>query len=88
MAIETFRSTRKLVADLGASTDNEALDGRPGYLYDGRLCIETRCADWSGSPADAYQFLLVIGNQEWLSNELSELEVHLYEYAVSEGIAR
>jgi hypothetical protein len=88
MTIEQFQATRKLVPDLGTSTDNEALDGRPGYLYEGALCIETHCADWAGSPADTYQFFLVIGNQEWLSNDLSELEARLYEYAVSEGIAQ
>lgn len=88
MTLEQFQATRTLVADLGGATDNEALDGRPGSLYEGALCIEANCADWAGSPADQYKFLLVIGNQEWLSNDLAELEAHLYEYAVSEGIAQ
>jgi hypothetical protein len=88
MTLEQFQASRQLVADIGAVTDTEQLDGRPGYLYADTLWIETHCPEWSGSPADAYQFLLVIGNQEWLSNDLSELEPILYEYAVDEGFVQ
>lgn len=73
--------------DLGPVVDAGQLDGCPGIVYgDSKLHIETYRPEWTGTPAAAFQFLLVIGNQEWVSNDLTELEQRLYEYGIDEGI--
>lgn len=78
---------RAEAADLGATLEDlEHLLRRPGFVYgDTQLHIERRCEQWQGSEADAFEFMLVIGNQESLSNDLPELERRLYEFARSEG---
>jgi hypothetical protein len=86
MNLEQFQATKKAVPDIGVAIDDESLKGRPGLVYgDTSLFIETRCAEWDGSRAAAYEFYLCIGNQEWLSNDLSELEERLHDFGVAEG---
>jgi hypothetical protein len=74
-----------MVPDLGVPTRDEACEGKPGLTYLDVLCIETRTDAWRGHPAEPYEYLLVVGREEYLSNDLPELEQRLYEFAQSEG---
>lgn len=86
MTFEEFQAMRTRVENLGAAVDHEGLDGLPGFVYgDTQLHIEANCPQWAGSEAAGYAYLLVIGNQQYLSDDLREVETHLYDFAVSEG---
>lgn len=82
---EEFQATRKTVEDLGSALKDEWLFGHPGLLYLDALYIETKNDSWIGFPIEPYQYYLVIGNSDWASDNLEELERKLYEFAVNEG---
>lgn len=55
-----------------------------GLVYPGSLVIE----DWSHSPQvlDGNRYYLVIGNCEWVSNDLAPLEDELFDYYLVECV--
>lgn len=85
MTIEQFRQTKKVMTDLSVATSDESHVGVPGLLYCSVLCIETRTEKWKGSPAADFEYMLLIGRENYCSNDLAELEQTLFEFADSEG---
>jgi hypothetical protein len=85
MGIDEWRATRREVGDLSTVTGFDHDKGDPAYVYEGDLFIYRWHSGWVGHRAESYLFYLQIENQEWLSNELMELEAILYEYGVSAG---
>jgi hypothetical protein len=85
MTFEQFQATRRTVSDLSDAIEDEQLVGAPGLVYLDALFIELRFEDWVGSYANDYAYKLLIGRDDWCSNELEPLERKLYEFAVSEG---
>lgn len=67
LSLEQFRASRVYHANLDAATDGSAT--LPGYVYAGGCFIEK----------DAKGFLLTIGNEGWIKDDLKELEKLLYE---------
>jgi hypothetical protein len=83
MTLEQFRAIKVYCGDLGAALNDShwAPEEAPGigWLYMGRLYIETL------PPGSPHRWMLTIGNDSEMSNDLAGLERKLYEFAVSEG---
>jgi hypothetical protein len=89
MTFEQFQATRTWSEDLKAVSsdpDNWADDVTPkGNLYLGSLYIQHVEPFW---PADARaegEWYLLLGRDEWITNDLTALERRLYDWAKSEG---
>jgi hypothetical protein len=88
MDFDQFRNSRVWSDDLHERFPDDVQPGSKGWLYGGgRLWIE----DTSGWSEDAPGFgegrwYLRIGNLERQSDELTELEEPLFDYAVSEDL--
>lgn len=78
-----FQRTQKPCDDLGAALSDEALANQPGLLYCDCLYIETATPHWTNPQNLRYHLLL--GRDDWLSNNLEDLERKLYRFAVDEG---
>lgn len=80
MTFEQFQATRKPCTDLGTALSDARWEDGPnaeGNLYLAYLYIE-RLSERSWS--------LVLGNQEYVSPDLGELEQRLYDFAMAEGL--
>lgn len=84
-AFKAFQATRRAVEDLGQVIRDDSLDGLPGFVYLDKLFIETNTPAWEGTAAEPYAAMLTLGREQFLSNDLDDLERKLYEFAVSEG---
>jgi len=95
LTIDQFRADARLSPDLSRDTEasvrdqytpEDYPDGTPaGLVYPCGLVIE----DWERMPicgggGETYRYFLLIGNCQWLSNDLAELEPRLYEFYVAE----
>lgn len=80
MTFEQFQATRKWSDDLSEAVGYAADEPQAGYIYEGDLHIFTM-----GDVAPG-QYLLVIGNHERVSDDLTSLERDLYEFGAAEGI--
>lgn len=70
-----FQDTRVGVTDLSVHTQDDDLAGTPGLTYElGGFISEQLNEDVVG------RYHLIIGNLEWLSDSLEELELRLYAY--------
>ena len=91
MTFEQFQATRTWSEDLAAvlSSDNWANDygevTPKGNLYLGCLYIEGGQDWWPQDTKDRGDWYLLLGRDEWISNDLTALERRLYDWAVSEG---
>lgn len=87
MTFEQFQATRTECEDIGAAIDAymPLPDGRPtaGFLYYGKLCIIK--ADPAFVDSGGKYWLQTDPPEEYLSDDLSELERRLYEWAAREG---
>lgn len=87
MTFDQFRATGKDCADLGGALDDGMWDGiEPGRgrLYLDQLYIEERpVAGWPNGRPERWSLLL--GRDDWLSDDLIELEWRLYQFALTEG---
>jgi hypothetical protein len=85
---EEFQNGRQWCDDLHGRFPDDVSEGSKGWLYcDGRLWIEDT-STWS-EDAPGYgegRWYLRIGNLERPSDELTELEEPLYDYAKSEDL--
>lgn len=80
-----FQAKARRVADIGAEISAD-LDGvRPGILYPGGLYIECQNQHWSEPAKNNGAYLLIIGRDDWISDDLELLERKLYEFGVDEG---
>jgi hypothetical protein len=78
MNIEEFRATGRDVPDLNVYGCTPGADERsPGRLYAGNTYIEQ--VNQKGG-----KWLLTISNDSWLTNDLTDLEVRLYDWARTE----
>lgn len=88
MTLEQFRATAVDCNDIDAAIadarwDEEEAPAR-GKIYLGCLYIERRpVAGWANAATEEWH--LILGNCEWLSDDLAELEAKLYEFACDEG---
>jgi hypothetical protein len=90
MTFEQFQATRQWCEDLPAavSSDNWGDDpqGTPkGNLYLGCLYIEHVQDWWPQDAKDRGDWYLLLGRDEWITNDLTALERRLYDWAASEG---
>jgi hypothetical protein len=88
MTFEQFQSTRVHHDDLGAALADAHWEGEPpasGFVYLNALYIEDVMDHWPDYTKEVGKYHLLIGNREWVSNDLENLERELYEFAVSEG---
>jgi hypothetical protein len=85
MTLDAFRATGAPCADLGVPTSDETLSGFPGRVYRGGLWVRERPAGgWPNGRAERWYLLL--GNEDWLSDDLPRLEALLYEYGLAEEL--
>ncbi len=75
MTFEQFQATRRKVADVGEATGIDLGEVQSGYVYDSDLHI-------FDMPDGRY--LLVILNDQTISDNLTELEQKLYEFGSDE----
>jgi hypothetical protein len=91
ISFESFQAAARYTSDLSKDeapeireqfdADNYAVGGVPaGRVYPGFLTIE----DWERAPIEGCRYYLIIGNCNWLSNDVAELEAHLFEYYLAE----
>jgi hypothetical protein len=87
MTFDEFRATGVDCDDLGAALNDGMWDGiEPGRgrLYLGQLYIERKpVAGWPNMVGQ--EWMLVLGRDDWLSDDLVELEQLLYQFAIEEG---
>lgn len=87
MTLEEFQATGRDCPDLGAALADECLQGAVGRLYSGgSLWIE----DTTNWPTDAPgyghgRWYTLIGNCQYQSDTLIEIEWRLYEFALDSG---
>jgi hypothetical protein len=83
MTFQEFQATRTWADDLVAALGPDIIyqPDRPGFHYAGGLHI---FAPGGGAAPNVYE--LVIGNEQTLSEDLTELERRLYEYGLGEGV--
>ena len=89
MTFEEFRDTAVWCDDLGAKLADACWADEPakarGWIYVDALFIEEVLPHWPEKTRKAGKWYLLIGRCEWISDDLEELERHLYEYACDEG---
>jgi hypothetical protein len=89
MTFDQFRETGRDCDDLGAALSDSAWDDYPtparGRLYLGGLWIQQKPeAGWLNDRGE--KWWLLIGREDWLSDDLVELERLLFEYAAQEDL--
>jgi len=91
MTFEQFQATRRPCADLGKALDDarweEDKSPASGLLYLGALYIEEVRPDWPNNARARGQWYLMIGRDEWISDDLEKLERELFDFAMSAGYA-
>ena len=90
MMFEQFRSTRKHVDDLREALGADIYYGAgcPGLVYCDEFYIEERSESWTDVVRARGRYFLVIGNRDWLSDDIESLERELWDYAVGQIIKR
>jgi len=96
MTLERFVSTKRWSDNLSADapdyytyTDDETADRVPhprGWIYCGYLVIEAVLPHWPEASRKRGRWYLILGNEDWITDDLSKLEALLHDYAVSEGV--
>jgi hypothetical protein len=88
MTLEEFRATRKYHTDLGRVLDDERYEGsvsQKGWVYLDSLVIERVQPHWPCYMTTPGKWYLLIENYEWIQDDLEQLEMWLYEWAMSAG---
>lgn len=83
---QKFRATKRVVFDLSTITSIAEDKNKPGFVYCDALVISHRTPEWPAK-VQAFQYHLILANQEWFSNDLRELEHRLFDFAEAEGYA-
>ena len=89
MTLDEFRATGRDCGDLGAALDDgyweDCSEPARGRLYLGQLWIQRKpAAGWPNGRTESWYLLL--GREDWLSDDLPRLEALLYEFALSERL--
>lgn len=88
MSFERFQATRAWRANLADALPYEPIcQPAEGNLYCGALFILKVTPDYPERTRARGGWHLIIGNCEWVSDDLAQLERQLYDFAVSEGLA-
>lgn len=89
MTFEQFQATRRYRADLTKAIEDARwmLEPPPnGFTYLGdQLYIEFCQEHWPEAARKKGLFYLLLGWDEWISNDLTALERRLYDWAITEG---
>lgn len=88
MTFEDFQNTRRFVDNLGAAIADARWNDEPpatGYLYLDALYIELVGKHWPAETREKGSFYLLLGREEWISDDLTGLEHRLYDWACREG---
>jgi len=86
--LEQFQASKTHCTDLGTKLQDARWEGEPnavGNVYLDALYIEQVQDHWSEKAKARGKWCLLLGNQEWISDDLESLERELYDFAVSEG---
>lgn len=79
-----FRNARRFCPDLGCVSSD--LEGTQGYLYYDSLWIEdTTTGKWKGNAGGNGRWYVIIGNCEYRSDSLADIEECLLDFAIREG---
>lgn len=84
LSFEAFQATRLKVDNLGKVLRDECLAFKPGLVYCQCTLFIEDTSPWLKHRDDGRWYTL-IGNCEYQSDNLEEIERKLYEFAVSEG---
>jgi hypothetical protein len=89
MTFAEFQSTRKWFDDLTTVISDCRWGDEPGspagYVYLDALYIERVQSHWPQAVRDAGTWCLLLGNEEYVTHDLVEVEAKLYEWADSAG---
>ncbi len=88
MTFAQFQATKTHCDDLGAKLSDAMWEGEPaakGNVYLDALYIGAVMDHWPEAARKQGAWHLLIGNCEWISDDLESLERKLYDFAVSEG---
>ncbi len=88
MTFEQFRASRRYCEDIGTAISDARWESEPpakGYLYLDVLYIEEAQPHWPASAKAQGKWYLLIGRNEWITDDLGALEHKLYDWAESEG---
>lgn len=91
LSLDQFRRTRVYWRDLTLHEElRHAVSDGSAYVYAGNLFIDVVCdQEGENTPAELRgAFHLVIGNREWLSDDLLTMERELYAFGLGEGLFR
>lgn len=92
MTFEDFQNTRRESADLGRDVsdcrwDDEVEPGA-GFVYLDVLYIERVGDHWPDAARARGKFYLILERDEYISDDLEELERKLYDWAMASGYQR
>ncbi len=89
MTFEQFQATKTHCDDIGAAISDARWEHEPvpakGNLYLGELYIEEVLPHFSPEMKHQGKWYLTIHRDEWVSDDLEDLERKLYEFAKDEG---
>ncbi len=89
MTFQEFQATRQWSADIGAHINDSHWedDSVPpqGWIYLDYLYIEVVANHWPEDARNQGNWYLILGREEYISNDLEMLERTLFNWAVDEG---
>ena len=89
MTLLEFLSTRVWSDDIGKIIPDAKWEHEPttpkGYVYCGLLFIEEVQQHWPANSRAQGRWHLLIGREDWITDDLDILEKKLYHFAVDEG---
>jgi hypothetical protein len=88
MTFEQFQASRRRSEDIGTAISDVHWEGGPpakGYLYLDVLYIEEVQPHWPEAAKTQGKWCLHIARDDWITDDLEELERKLYAWAASEG---
>ena len=90
MNFTRFQATRVWSDDLRIAVPDscweDCLVPPQGWVYEGGLYIEKVLPHWPEASRKRGAWYLILGNLEWITDDLVSLEQRLYDYALSEGV--
>jgi hypothetical protein len=88
LTFEKFQASRTDCADIGKAISADMGFGDfpvPGFLYLDSLYIERRHDMWSDAAKERGAYHLLLERDEYISDDLAELERKLFDWAMSMG---
>jgi|TARA_R100000049_G_C1895009_1_gene46822 hypothetical protein len=80
LTFKEFQKTRVVSENLGKDIDDDLYDGTKGFIYCKHLFIYSPIGNTNDN-----EYVLVLGNADYCSQNLLILEHHLYKFAKAEG---